>query len=217
MSDFRARRRGQLWGAYDEWMIRVVLFDLDGVIRHFDPEHVSAIEQRHGLLDGAIERTAFERSLLEEVTIGRITRAEWVRRVGLLIGSSRAAEEWGRHPSVVDAAVLGLSDELRGQGLITAVLTNGTDTIPVEVEESRIGEHFDAIFNSASIGFIKPDVRAFSHVVDSLGVSAAEIYFTDDSARKLAGAAELGMPTHVFRGVDGLRADLVLNGVNVRL
>lgn len=38
-------------------MIRAVLFDLDGVVRHFDPAHVASIERRHALAapDGAAE------------------------------------------------------------------------------------------------------------------------------------------------------------------
>ncbi|MBK0296895.1 HAD family hydrolase, partial [Bacillus sp. S34] len=40
-------------------VIRAVLFDLDGVIRHFHPEHVAAIEREHALTLGAIEAFAF--------------------------------------------------------------------------------------------------------------------------------------------------------------
>jgi HAD superfamily hydrolase (TIGR01509 family) len=74
-------------------MIRVVLFDLDGVIRHFDPKHVSDIEQRHGLAAGTLEGIAFSKPLIEEVTTGRISRADWVRQVSEIAGSEMAAEE----------------------------------------------------------------------------------------------------------------------------
>ncbi|GAB3388519.1 hypothetical protein GCM10027568_09610 [Humibacter soli] len=61
------------------------------------------------------------------------------------------------------------------------------------------------MFNSAIIGFAKPDRRAFEHVIDMLGVPAGTVFFTDDSIGKLGGAAELGMTTHHYRGVAGLR------------
>lgn len=38
-------------------MIRVVLFDLDGVIRHFDSRYVADIEVKYGLAAGALAAT----------------------------------------------------------------------------------------------------------------------------------------------------------------
>ncbi|MET0830426.1 MAG: HAD-IA family hydrolase [Microbacterium sp.] len=197
-------------------MIRVVLFDLDGVIRHFDPAHVAGIERRHGLAPGTIEGAAFASPLIEEVTTGRITRADWVRQVSDMTGNALAAEEWSVQPAVVDEALLDLADEVRTLGLRTAVLTNGTDTIPEEVATLGIADRFDAIFNSADIGFAKPDVRAFEHVLDALEVAAAEVFFTDDSPSKLVGATSLSMRTHRFAGVEGLRDQLLAAGVEVR-
>ncbi|MFT3942736.1 MAG: hypothetical protein QM705_02770 [Ancrocorticia sp.] len=40
-------------------MIRMVPFDRDGVIRHFDAEYVAVIEQCHGLSQGVLEEVAF--------------------------------------------------------------------------------------------------------------------------------------------------------------
>lgn len=188
--------------------IRAVLFDLDGVVRHFDPENVARIERQHGLAAGAIEAVAFAPHLLEQVTTGSISRREWVRLIGIEIGNAVAAEDWGRQPFQVDQQVLDLVDELRAHGIRTAILTNGTDTIPAELASLDLTDRFDAVFNSAEIGWTKPDVRAFQHVLDRMQLAPAEVFFTDDSASKLVGATTLGMPTHHFTGVDGLRAAL---------
>ena len=51
--------------------------------------------------------------------------------------------------------------------------------------------------------------------VDALGLTGSEVFFTDDSAGKLTGADELGMTTHLFAGVAGLRAALHDAGVRV--
>lgn len=161
-------------------MIRVVLFDLDGVIRHFDPRIVADIERRHDLTAGIIERVAFAAPLIQEVTTGRMTRAEWVRRIGDRIGDLDAAEEWGAQSASIDESVLELSDDIRSAGLRTAVLTNGTDTIPAEVAAHGIATRFDAFFNSADIGYAKPDARSFQHVLETLGVKGEAVFFTDD-------------------------------------
>jgi putative hydrolase of the HAD superfamily len=196
-------------------MIRVVLFDLDGVIRHFDPNHVADIERRHGLAAGTLESIAFAKPLIEEVTTGRISRAEWVQQVGEMAGSAPAAQEWGIQSAVVDEALLVLSDEIRGLGLRTAVLTNGTDTISAEIATMGIADRFEAVFNSADIGFVKPDIRAFEHVLHALDVPGEQVFFTDDSASKLVGADSLSMRTHLFEGVDDLREHLIEAGVEV--
>lgn len=196
-------------------MIRVVLFDLDGVIRHFDPSHIMEIESRHRLPGGVLSQAAFGDPLLTAVTTGKITRAEWVRTIGERVGSAAAAAEWSQLVPTVDRNVLCISDALRRRGLITAVLTNGTDTIADEMAESGIGQHFDAVFNSAEIGYAKPDPRSFSYVLNALGCPAGEVFFTDDSQKKLVGARELGMVTHLFSGADDLRAALLRCGLKI--
>lgn len=189
-------------------MIRAVVFDLDGVVRHFDPDHVRAIERRHGIAEGAIEFFAFAQPQIEDVTTGRISRAAWVEMIARHVGSAAAAAEWGSQPSRVDPNILQLAAELREAGIVTAILTNGTDTIPAEAAELGLVRHFDPIFNSAAIGYVKPDERVFLHVLDHLGVEAHEVFFTDDSERKLHGARSCGMHVHHFTGIGPLRAAL---------
>ena len=195
--------------------IRAVLFDLDGVVRHFDADFTADIEVRHGLSPGAVLDAAFEPDLLAQATTGTISRRRWVELVGATLGSEAAAEEWGRQPSAVDPDVLAIADALRAAGIRTAILTNGTDTIPAETAALGLTAHFDAIFNSAEIGWAKPDIRAFQHVLDALGFAGAEVFFTDDSASKLVGAEELGMPTHRFESAERLRVALRAAGVEV--
>ncbi|WP_256209457.1 MULTISPECIES: HAD family hydrolase [unclassified Microbacterium] len=198
-------------GRQDGGMIRAVLFDLDGVIRHFD--HDTTLEARHGLADGAIARTAFSSPLIDEVTTGLLTREEWIIRVGEAAGSAAAAQEWGRTPFAADRDVLALVDAVRSHGTTCAILTNGTDTIDEELRDSGIDAHFDRVFNSADIGHAKPDVRAFRHVVAALDLPPEEVFFLDDSPGKLSGARALGMTTHHFTGVAALRTALHVAGV----
>lgn len=188
--------------------IRAVLFDLDGVIRHFDPENVASIERNHGLDQGSIQAVAFAPGLIEQVTTGAITRNDWVARIGAELGNAEAAEAWGSQPFHVDEQMIALVDELRANGIRTAILTNGTDTIPAEVASMNLTSHFEAVFNSAEIGWTKPDVRAFQFVLDALGLEPEELFFTDDSASKLVGAEALLMPAHHFTGIRGLRRAL---------
>lgn len=189
------------------------MFDLDGVVRHFDERAVAEIEAAYSLTPGSIAAFAFSEPHLTEVVTGRITRAEWVRRIGDHIGNRAAARAWGTTPSSVDDEVVQLTTELRSLGLTTAILTNGTDTIPCELRALDIDTTFDTVFNSAQIGHAKPDAAAFHHVLETLEVEAHEMFFVDDSPRNVTAAAGVGIVAHLFVDVPRLRAALSEAGV----
>ncbi|MEZ5166494.1 MAG: HAD-IA family hydrolase [Acidimicrobiales bacterium] len=105
--------------------------------------------------------------------------------------------------------MLTLVDALRSSGIVVAILTNGTDTIPDEMEKLGLNSRFDAIFNSADIGSAKPDRRAFEFACTHLSRHPDEVFFTDDSASKLTGAIEIGMTARLFEGMPAFRAQLV--------
>jgi putative hydrolase of the HAD superfamily len=188
--------------------ITTVLLDLDGVVRHYDPAHVIAVEQRHGLDQGTLIEAGFLPHVLEPVITGKTTRAAWVAQICDLVGNPTAVQEWLSERGQIDWDLMEIVDELRRQGTTVAVLTNGTDTTSAEVKRFGIADRFDAVFNSAEIGFAKPDGRAFLHVCGRLDVSARQVFFTDDSRFKLAGAIEIGMTARLYEGIGHFRQHL---------
>ena len=188
--------------------IEAIVLDLDGVIRHFDPEHRLEVERRHGLATDALWTAAFAPERVQPMVTGRITRAEWTERVGLAVGSQEAAREWLAHQGSIDQEVLAIVDQLRGDGYPVSILTNGTDTIPAELDEAGIRHRFDHLFNTSEIGVAKPDPAVFAHVCRTLTVEPEQVFFTDDSAGNVAGAERFGLVARHFRDAAGLRADL---------
>ncbi len=182
--------------------VRAVIFDLDGVIRHFAPS--LPIDAEHALAPGTVESTAFETDLVIPAITGAITHQDWFDQIETRLiarhGSSAAgaAMKFAELPAIADSELLALSDALRSNGYITAVLTNGTTRVEAESERLGITEHFDYFFNSARIGYAKPDRRVFEHAVAALGMQSFEVAFTDDSEYKLSGAIEIGIHTHQF-------------------
>ena len=189
-------------------MIHAAVFDLDGVIRHFDGAHASAVEARHGLQPGALAAAAFAPDLGQAAVTGGISRQVWVRRVGEEVGSPEAAAEWLGQPGEIDPAAVALLDELRASGLVVALLTNGTDEIPAELADGGIADAFDHVFNTANIGVAKPDPAIFAHVTEALGLEPPTIYFTDDRAANVEAAVAFGWNAALFAGVDGCRASI---------
>lgn len=195
--------------------VEVVVLDLDGVVRHFDKSRVPAIEARHGLAEGSLRGTAFAPQLLNLAITGEITRAEWTRRVGEVVGSVEAAEEWLGHRGFIDAEIIAMVRDVRAGGRRAAVLTNGTEDVAGELAQLDVAHEFDAIFTTALIGYAKPDRRAYEHVCRALEVDPRAVFYTDDTPGKLAGAIELGIDAVPFESVDLLRTQLTERGVLV--
>jgi glucose-1-phosphatase len=196
--------------------IRAVVFDLDDVVRHFDP--CDDVEATYGLAAGTLTATAFEPDLIDPTVTGARTYEQWIEAVGDRLAQRHgddarpAAAAFGALPATVDPDVLDLVRRLR-EHYTVALLTNGTTRVEQELRALRLDDRFDHVFNSARIGYAKPDVRVFEHVVAALGYRPAECVFTDDSERKLAGAHEIGMYAVHFTGVDALVAELQQLGV----
>jgi FMN phosphatase YigB (HAD superfamily) len=96
-----------------DWRVATVLIiDLDGVVRDWDPAVASAAEQRHGLPAGCIERAAFAAGPLTAAVTGRVSDEEW--RSGIAAGLAArygpaawpAIREWSAPCGRVNPAVL---------------------------------------------------------------------------------------------------------------
>lgn len=177
--------------------IRAVVFDLDGVVRHFEPE--AAIEARFGLPSGALYETAFLPELLDATLIGEREYDDWIAGIGDALAhthgerSRGAAVAFSQLAATVDDEILDLMRRLRRVGYIVAILTNGTTRVEAELAALGIDREIDHLFNSARIGYAKPDPRVFGHVLATLGIAADECVFTDDSPPKCEGARAVGM------------------------
>ena len=187
--------------------VTTVLFDLDGVLRHFDPATAGRIEGAHGIAPGSIEAAAFAPDLLRAVTVGDITNEAWIVAIGEAIDSPAAAAEWRRQPFIVDDAVLEVTQELRGGGAHVSLLSNATDGLHDELVGTSILDAFERIFNSAEIGCSKPTAAAYLIVLEALGVDPDTVLLVDDRLAHVEAACRLGMLGHHHRGRGSDAAD----------
>ena len=184
-------------------MSRGVVFDLDGVIRHFSPGQADAAASEHGLEPNLLIDAAFRSGLLEQVVCGEITKNEWIYEVSALVGIPGIAEHFLRDLGTVDHSMLAIVERLRSSGVIVSILTNGTDAIPDELRAVGIDSHFDHVFNTHFIRSAKPAPGPFLHVADALGLAPEHLFFTDDRPDNVATAVSLGWAGHHFVGVSG--------------
>ena len=179
-------------------MTKCFVFDLDGVIRYWDPAIVRDAEARNGLPEGELLGTAFEPELLLSVITGDISDAEWRSRVIEILAEqypdsqpAKAVAEWSAPVGEVIAGARESIDAVRSVGKV-ALLTNATDRLRPDLEELGLIDSFDYIFNSSEIGYAKPDPRVFAHVERVMQAQPAAIVFVDDSATNVDTAASRG-------------------------
>ena len=103
-------------------------------------------------------------------------------------------DRWSLFPET--AAAL---DRLRASGWRQAILSNHCPELPDLVAGLGIGEYFEVVLTSASIGFEKPHPEAFARVLHELG-GPQPVWMVGDSREvDIAGAARCGIPGVLVR------------------
>jgi putative hydrolase of the HAD superfamily len=203
-----------------ERRIKAVLFDMDGVIRHWDAAGARAGEQAAGLPEGAIERVAYTIPEFWQTQVGTVTARQWADAVGRALvavygpGAAIAADIYFAHAGTVDREMVALVAAVRDQATV-ALLSNATDQLREHLAHHDLMDAFDVVFSSAEIGVAKPDVAIYRHAAEVLGVTPEECFFTDDRPENVEGARTAGMHAEVFTS----RATLVehLRGLGVEV
>lgn len=192
--------------------IKIIITDLDGVIRHFPIERDEAIELRFNLPEGSLSRLAFEPVLLQKVITGEISDQGWrieiQKKLSQELPNSKAAAavlEWSNYHGYIDHQVLNYLESF-SQSAPLVLLTNATSRLNADLVSGGIRDKFKMIFNSSELGMIKPDPRLFQHVCDFLGVSPAEALFIDDSKTNVRAAADLGLKSIHFTDLAALQS-----------
>jgi 2-haloacid dehalogenase len=84
-------------------------------------------------------------------------------------------------------------DSLRGAGLKTAILSNGSmSMLESAVMNADLNERLDSVLSVDKLKVYKPDARVYQLAVDSLGVDAENVCFMSSNAWDAAGAAHFG-------------------------
>ncbi len=189
-------------------MIQAICFDLDGVLRLWDGRLVAQIEQESGLPRGTIHTIAFEPTLLEQAITGRISDDVWrdaiAERLYQQFPALTAAHaqtlirRWSSSVGAVDEDVLAIVRECRRRVRVLLV-TNATLRLSSDLACLGVDSEFDAIINSAELGWRKPQRELFHAVIDQAGVEASHILFVDDTPENVKAAEEAGLVGHLYR------------------
>ena len=192
----------------------VLVLDIDGVVSLAQPggptPWYATLKEDLGFDYAAIERDFFRREFLE-VLRGRLDL--YVALHGYLDsrGIADRMEEfvayWFEKDAVIDRAVLDQADAWRQRtgGRCFAASNQEHHRIAWLKQHAGLGEHFDDVIYSASLGVCKPERVFFTNAQARMGVTAApSILFVDDRAANVDGARMCGWRAMLYRGPDSL-------------
>ncbi len=198
---------------------RALLLDIGNVvIRWSQSRLLGNLAAATGRMPEDVERAFLGSPLDGLFHKGRYSAAEFLSLLNAAFGTSVPADAFAAAwNDVFDPypEAEALVRELAPQIPLVAV----TNTNALHYEHLRrafpILGAFRAVVASHEVGSRKPEPGIFRAALDAAGCRPAEALFVDDLEGNVAGAADVGIPGIVFRGVPGLREDLAARGVPV--
>ncbi len=200
-------------------MIKIVVFDMDGVLCRYRIERRLArlaawSGQSPETIHAAIWRSGFE----DEAERGVMSADDYLRGFGERLGYPLSAAQWveaRREAIEPDLAVLSLVRQLSVARPV-GMFTNNPWLL-----KQHIAEVFPAVPTlfgtravfSAELGRSKPDPAAFHRLAIRLACAPDELLYFDDDATYVAGAREAGLSVYRVGGAAGVRTGLTMHGL----
>jgi len=185
-----------------------LLIDLDGVLRHWDPQVHAEIEERYGLSPGTVLAAAMRWPLLQPAVSGQISHADWLTGVAHALteaagGADRAraaVDEWAAYRGEVDAEVLAFVQAVRANGIRVGLATNATDALDADLATLDLVDEVDVVVNSSVLGVHKPAKDYFQQACLAGGVPPRGVLFVDGDDGAVRGAGVAGLSAYRGRG-----------------
>lgn len=197
---------------------RIILFDVSGVLAEFkgsralrhlalkepDPERLARRRR-----EGSHWVKQWESGQCSDLEFAEGFLAAWP----LQITAQEFFEELHGWPRGLYPGVAQLLSQLRGR-IRLAVLTN-TNPLhwPIVRDRYGLGRLIPRQYVSYEIGLLKPDPRAYEHVIADLQMEPGEILFLDDRRENVDSARAIGIEARETKGIDAVRAELEAVGL----
>lgn len=197
--------------------IKLLLFDLGGVLVDFSgPREIGQYLRTASTPAEILARwvncphtDAFER--------GALSSKEWAARFVNDWGVTLEPEEFLKAFRTMTRRVLPgareLLDSLRPRFRLAALSNSNELHWDRNTNELKVLELFEFAISSHEVGLCKPDPAIYKVAIDRAGVAPDAIMFFDDLPANVEAACAVGMRGRQARGVEGVRAALVAEGL----
>ncbi len=198
--------------------VRVVVFDLGGVLVDWNPRYLlrKVMPGREAEME-----TILADVLNHDWNLARDAGDSWPDAMDELVATYpqwaeifRAYDErWDETIGGEKSETVAILAELRDAGVPLYALSNWSEEKFPRAEErfDWLG-WFDGVVVSGRVKLIKPDAAIFRYLLDTYGLVADEILFIDDHEPNIVSARALGIRAHHFRDATSLREELVEAG-----
>lgn len=184
-------------------MIKLIIFDVGGVIDTFDEsQYIDYLSMKFGL-DKHRFRAALI-PLLDRMEVGKLSLKRLKRRLSRRLGISQKELEWDtafeKLNSTNEDVIKLINNNLYGKYKI-AILTNVSRSrhlIKMRVFLGNVKN--DRIFASCYIKLHKPEKKVYEFVLDKMHVLPSETIFIDNLRKNVDGARSVGIHAIQFRG-----------------
>lgn len=190
--------------------IKAVLFDLGGVLVELTgvPRMMELTGNRFTVPE--LWKRWLNSPVIRRYETGRMSTGEFgiaiVKEFSMDIDPRQYVKEFTAWPAGKFSGVNELLGWLKEQ-VVLASLSNTNDVHWKRVVEEMDFIHlFDYNFPSHETGLLKPDLEAYLHVAESIGLSPEEILFFDDNEINVRGAEKAGMKAVRAAGIDEVTA-----------
>ncbi|MBV6701376.1 HAD family hydrolase [Kitasatospora aureofaciens] len=197
-----------------------LLFDLHGVLQHFDNQGARSGEQAAGLPPGIIDRIAYQHPAYEAAKVGLMTDDEWARIIEHVLVAEfgekarSAIAPWRDDRGRPDPVMIDLIEQA-GQVVEVGILSNFTDRMHSDLALHGITARH--AYASADLGITKPSPFVFREAADRMGIRPQDLFYFDDQVTFVAGARAAGLRAELFTTPQACAHHLATLGITVRL
>ena len=197
----------------------VILFDLGGVLVHFDGISPLLALSGNALTSEEARRFWLVSPSVRRFEVGGCSAQEFaagaVAELRMTISPDEFLRQFVSWDSGPMDGALALLDSLREQFVLACLSNNNELHWRQLCDETPLPEKFHRCYVSHEIGLVKPDREIFDYVVRDLGVAPGRILFLDDNPECVEAAQAFGLVACRARGVEEVRSALASVGVRV--
>jgi putative hydrolase of the HAD superfamily len=176
---------------------REVIVGLAGIGHDSEPFWRAYFAHRDGLDQGSAGVAAYWQAIADDIG------ASW--------DDARVHELWAadfRSWLSINPGTIEVLADLQAGGTRLALLSNAGPDYGSYFRHGPLGDFFAACYVSGELGLLKPHPQIYQHVLGGLGISATQVVFIDNREANVRGAEALGITSHLFTNVTGLRTFL---------
>jgi HAD superfamily hydrolase (TIGR01509 family) len=193
--------------------IEVLLFDLGGVLVHWD-----GVESLRALPGIRLTREQARKFWLDSPSVRRFETgesmpeefaAEAVAELGLAVPPRDFLDHFAGWDRGLFPGALELLEELRPRFRLACLSNNNSLAWPRLRDEHGLSQVFERCYLSHEIGAAKPDREIFEFVLRDLKCSGHRILFFDDNPECVVSARAAGLQADIAVGPMGVRRALI--------